>query len=282
MSENIYDVINKLMIELQSKGIPFEYTIDNDSIGGSYQDNGNVQSGRKHIMDIHIGDDEDYFQYGLINEESLMGIISTIFHEYRHLQQTENYKYNPDFSSKSISIARMNAIQTNGFCNYYFENYRNDPKELDATKYGFEEAIKYIKRQYPYIDAEKGIVKYVQSYIEEDRDNEYGFHMFDEGRSGTVVDILKQLQERMDNPTRVNLSKVCSGYIEDEKLKELLTDEFIRIYESFGSAEEKDNLIFTQVARLHPEILLEYPVLQSGINKSNNDHKADIEDDFDM
>ena len=267
---NIYNTINKLMNELQKKGIPFEYTIDNDSIGGGYQDNGNVKTGSKHTIDIHIGDEDEYIQNGVVNEEKLMGIISTIYHEYRHLEQTEKYKYNPDFSKDSVNIARMNAIQTKGLSNYYFENYRNDPKELDATKYGFEEAIKYVKDEYPEIDAEKGITEYVHSYIDEDKNDEYGFHMFDEEKSDTVKEILEQLQERIDNPKRVNLQKVCSGFIEDVKLKAILTDEFIETYENCNNTEEKDNLIFEEIVKLHPEIISEYPVLQNQKNKDNN------------
>lgn len=266
---NVYDTINKLMEELKRKGIPFEYTIDNDSMGGAYQDKGNIKEGSNHTLEIHIGDEEEYNQNGNVNEEKIMGLISTIYHEYRHLEQTEKYKYNPDFSKDSINIARMNAIQTNGLSNYYFENYRNDPKELDATKYGFEEAIKYVKEEYPEINAEKGITEYVNSYIEEDKDNEYGFHMFDEDKSSTVQEILEQLQDRIDNPTRVDLSKVCSGFIEDVKLKALLTDEFIKIYENCSTVEEKDNLIFQEIAKLHPEILSEYPVLQNEVKKDN-------------
>lgn len=267
---NVYETINKLMEDLQRKGIPFEYTIDNESIGGGYLDKGNLKDGSKHTIDIHIGDEEDYIENGHVNEEKLMGIISTIYHEYRHLEQTEKYKYNPDFSKDSISIAKMNAIQTNGLSNYYFENYRNDPKEVDATKYGFEEAIKYVKQEYPEINAEKGIEEYVSSYIESDRNDEYGFHMFDEDRSGTVQEILDQLQDRIDHPTRVDLSKVASGFIDDERLKEILTDEFIKTYESCSTVEEKDDLIFQEVVKLHPEILDEYPVLQNEMQKDDN------------
>lgn len=267
---NIYDTINKLMEGLKRKGIPFEYTIDNDSIGGGYSDNGNVKDGRKHTIDIHIGDEEDFIHGGQVNEEKVMAIISTIYHEYRHLEQTERYKYNPDFSKDSINIARMNAIQKNGLSNYYFENYRNDPKELDATKYGFEESIKYMKKEYPEINAEKGIEEYVHSYIEEDKNDKYGFHMFDEDKSDTIQEILDQLQERINKPTRVDLSKVCNGFIEDVKLKAILTDEFVEMYEKCSSVEEKDALIFDEIVKLHPEILDEFPVLQNEIKKDNN------------
>lgn len=269
---NVYDIINKLIEDLHRKGIPFECTIDNKSIGGAYQDNGNMKSGSNHILRIQIGNENEYVQNGAVNEEKIMGLISTIYHEYRHLEQTEKYKYNPDFSKDSVNIARMNAIQTNGFTNYYFENYRNDLKELDATKYGFEEAVKYVKENYPEINAEKGIIEYVNSYIEEDKDNEYGFHMFEEDRSSTIQDILQQLQYRIDNPKRVKLSKVCRGFIDDIKLKALLTDDFINIYERCSTVEEKDNLIFKEIAKLHPEILLEYPVLQSEVKKDNLNH----------
>ena len=135
---NIQNIIDELMKELKNNGIPFDYAIENEGFGGHYKDNGNIKDGRNHSISIFIGEEKDFIQNGMVNEERLMGLISTIYHEYRHLEQTEKYKYNPDFSKDSVKIARMNAIQTNGFTNYYFENYRNDPKELDATKYGFE------------------------------------------------------------------------------------------------------------------------------------------------
>ena len=273
---NIHDIINELMKELQEKGIPFEYTVENEGFGGHYKDNGNVKNGRKHSISIFIGNEEDFMQNGMVNEERLMGLISTIYHEYRHLEQTEKYKYSPDFSKDSIEIAKMNAIQTNGFANYYFENYRYDLKELDATKYSIEESVAYVSEIYPDIDATRGIQEYIHSYIEEDRNNPYGFHMFDENNSDTVQDILKQLQERIDNPTRENLSKVCEGYIEDDKLLAAFTDDFIKSYEDCNSVEEKDSLIFAEVFKLHPEILSEYPVLQNEIEKKDSQRKQAI------
>lgn len=116
----------------------------------------------------------------------------------------------------------------------------------------------------------------MNSYIEQDRNDDYGFHMFDEDKSGTVQEILEQLQERIDNPARVDLSKVASGFIEDIQLKALLTDEFIETYESCSTVEEKDNLIFQEVAKLHPEILDEYPVLQNEIKKDSNNKTMTI------
>lgn len=276
---NIQDIINELMKKLQDKGIPFEYTIENEGFGGHYKDNGNTKDGRNHNISIFIGNEEDFIQNGMVNGEKLMGLISTIYHEYRHLEQTERYKYNPDFSKDSVKIARMNAIQTNGFTNYYFENYRDDLKELDATKYGIEESVAYVSKKYPAIDAVRGIEEYIHSYIEEDRDNQYGFHMFDEDKSYTIQDILKQLKERIDNPTRVNLSKVCEGYIEDDRLREALTEDFIEKYENCSSTEEKDNLILAEVVKLHPEILSEYPVLKKEIEKDKT--KQEYKDNSD-
>lgn len=273
---NIYDVVESLMQDLQ-KNVPFTYTIDNKdkTAGGSYEDKGNLQDGRNHLIHIFIGDEDEYVQDGIVNEKKLVGLISTILHEYRHLEQVERYKYNPDFSKLSVNIARLFAIQVNGFANYYFENYRNDPKELDATKYGFEGAIKYVKEHYPEIDVEKAIVEYVNDYIQEDRNNEYGFHMFDENMSHTTEEIIKQLQERLANPTRVPLTQVCDGYVEDDILyKVISTDEFIKKYESCKTAEEKDALIFAEVLRLHPEILNDFPVLENQINNKNKSKTA--------
>lgn len=267
---DINQVIEKIMKELKNKGIPFEYTIDRNGFGGGYDDRGNIKDGRKHVIDIHIGDEDEFIQNGQVSDEKVMGLISTIFHEYKHLEQTEKYKYNPDFSKESKNIARMNAIQQNGLSNYYFENYRNDPKEVDATKYGIEEAVKYVKEQFPGIDADNGIVDYIQTYIQKDKDDEYGLHMFDEDKSATVEDILNQLQERMKNPTRVDFEQVRNGFIDDKDLKELLTDEFIEKYDKCNSVEEKDSMVLAEIIKLHPEILQEYPVLQNELTKEDN------------
>lgn len=273
---DVNKVIEDLIQELKSKGIQFEYTIDNDGFGGSYDDKGNIKDGSKHVIDIHIGDEEEFLENGQVNEEKVMGLISTIFHEYRHLEQTERGKYNPDFSKESKDIAKMNAIQKNGLSNYYFENYRNDPKEIDATKYGIEEAVKYAKEKFPKLDVEKGMVDYIQSYIKEDKEDEWGFHMFDEEKSETVEEILNQLQERMENPTRENFENVRNGFIEDKDLKELLTDEFVERYNNCNSIEEKDSMVLAEIVKLHPEILQEYPVLQNELAK---EEKQEVQKD---
>ena len=272
MDANQFDinkVIEKVMKELQNKGIPFEYTIDNDGFGGSYDDKGNIKNGRKHVIDVHIGDEDEFIQNGQVNDEKVMGLISTIFHEYKHLEQTEKYKYNPDFSKESKDIAKMNAIHLNGLSNYYFKNYRNNPEEIDATKYGIEEAVKYVKEQFPEIGADKGIVDYIQTYIENDKDNKYGLHMFDEDKSATVEDILDQLQERMENPTRVDFEQIRNGFIDDKDLQELLTDEFAEKYDKCTSVEEQDSMVLAEIIKLHPEILQEYPVLQNELSKED-------------
>ena len=270
-------IIDQLFEELKNKGIPFEYFIDEKGVGGRYSDDGTIKDGRNHKINISMENKEYQIDEDLLikiiegeiedieeqfNEKQIMGIISTIFHEYRHLEQTERYKYNPDFSNTSKAISIMNAIQCNGLGGYYHENYRNDPKELDATKYSIEEAIKFINNNFPEIDAEKGIIQDIQDYIKEDKENEYGYHMFDENKSSTVEEVLKQLQERIENPTRVSLETVLlNAYIEDEQLKKVFTDKFVKKYNNSSSAMEQDMLVLIEIVKLHPEILQEYPIL---------------------
>ena len=70
--------------------------------------------------------------------------------------------------------------------------------------------------------------------------------------------------------------RYVNGFIDDVKLKAILTDEFIEMYEKCSSVEEKDTLVFNQIAKLHPEILDEYPVLQNEVNRDNNNQKMTI------
>ena len=269
---NIYSIVDNLLSDLQKKGPYFTYTIDNSSIGGWYDDVGSIKTGRNHELCIYIGEEENYIKNNQVNEENFMRLMSIIFHEYRHLVQTENYKYNPDGTKLSKIIARMTAIQKNGFSNYYFENYRNDSKEIDATSFGIRESIKYVNEKYPKINANKGIVDYIHSYISKDKYDQYGFHMFDENSSSSVSDILSQLDKRIASPIRENLKNVCDGFIEDANLQKILNREFIDKYNNLKDVYAKDSLVFNEIIQLHPEILEEYPILQD--EKSN--HNVEI------
>ena len=281
----VINIVEKLISDLQNKGIPFEYHIGEDETEGfSYRDEGSIGDGRKHKININIETNREQLTneqkmrifYGKdeiqFSEEQIMEIVATIFHEYRHLEQTENYKYNPDYSKLSSAIAKMNAIQQNGFASYYYSNYIDDPKEIDATKYGIEEAIKYIKSNFPEVNAENGMLKYIQSYIKHVQYDElYGYPMFDKDKSSTIEEILNQLQYRLENQKRVDLVNLNES--DDEQLKKYFTEELKEQYNNCSDVEEKDSIILGLILKIHPEVLQEYPVLKEEIELSREDKK---------
>ncbi len=49
----------------------------------------------------------------------------------------------------------------------------------------------------------------------------------------------------------------------------LLKQEVINKYRNCKTAEEKDNFIISEMCKLRPEMLLEYPILQNNIGIEN-------------
>ena len=225
--------------------------------GGSYIDNGSISDGPKHHIDLEVPNNEDCFNNGKLSDGQVMGILEETFHEYRHLIQTDNYKYHPNGTKDSLRMAMARAIQKADMPEYYYENYKYLLSELDAEIYGITEAIKFAKEHFPEVDAKKGIVDHIQDYIEKDKDEPLGFHLYDEDRSNTVEEILYQLQYRIDHPHRVNLGHVVSiGWLED-KYKEVFTRDFIKQYEEEKDVDKKDKMVFLGIAKVNPSILKE-------------------------
>lgn len=157
------DIIISLITELQNRGIKFNYSIEHRSITtGQIEDSGNIKEGRNYNLTIMTENEDTYISNNQINDEKFMELMYVIFHEYRHIVQIENSKYSPDFSKKSINIAKMSAIKDNGFEDYYSDNYNNDIAELDASIYGIEEAIRYVNSHFPQVNAERGVLSFIR------------------------------------------------------------------------------------------------------------------------
>ena len=268
-------LVEMLMEELQSRGIPFDYNIRYGGNGGAYGDNGSISDGPKHHIDLEVPNNKDCFKGGKLSDGQVMGIIEETFHEYRHLIQTDNYKYHIDGTKDSLRMAIAKAIQKADMPEYYYENYKYLLSELDAEKYGIEEAIKFAEEHLPEVDAKKGIVDYVQDYIEKDKDDPFGLHMYDEDKSNTVEEILYQLQYRIDHPNRVNLGHVVGiGWLED-KYKEVFTSDFIKQYEEEKDVDKKDRMVFLGIAKVNPNILKEEsPMLEQIVEKEETQEEV--------
>ncbi len=265
---DLSNIIMSLITELQNRGIEFNYSIEHRSITtGQIEDSGNIKEGRNYNLTIITENEEIYISNNQINDEKFMELMYVIFHEYRHIVQIENSKYNPDFSKNSINIAKMSAIKDNGFEDYYFNNYDNDIAELDASIYGIEEAIRYVNSHFPQVDAERGVLSFIRKDIQEE------YPHFRVEKANSVEECINELTTRMNNPSRVDLREIMNkdGINADIDIIDniLLKQEVINKYRNCKTAEEKDNFIILEMCKLRPEILLEYPILQNNIGIEN-------------
>ena len=265
---DLSNIIMSLITELQNRGIEFNYSIEQGNITtGQVEDCGNIKEGRNYELTIMTENEEIYSSNNQINDEKFMELMYVIFHEYRHIVQIENSKYNPDFSKNSINIAKMSAIKDNGFEDYYFNNYDNDIAELDASIYGIEEAIRYVNSHFPQVDAERGVLSFIRKDIQEE------YPHFRVEKANSTQECINELRARMSNPSRVDLQEIMNkdGINADIDIIDniLLKQEVINKYRNCKTAEEKDNFIILEMCKLRPEILLEYPILQNNIGIEN-------------
>ena len=166
----------------------------------------------------------------------------------------------------------MSAIKSNGFEDYYFDNYDNDIGELDASIYGIEEAIRYVNDRFPQVDAERGVLSFIRKNMQEE------YPHFRVKKANSVEECINELRARMSNPSRVDLQEINSKdgiYAEIDIIDNiLLKQEVINKYRNCKTAEEKYNFIILEMCKLRPEMLLEYPILQNNIGIENKKQKT--------
>lgn len=115
----------------------------------------------KHTIDIFSNSNLEYYKKDgdniSINEDLLGQIIITILHEYRHVQQQLAIR------DENNNLPIIKAIRNfdNKDHDFYVENYKNDPAELDANYYSFS-TLKNISNQYNINNPEKIILEYVK------------------------------------------------------------------------------------------------------------------------
>lgn len=288
--ENIRE---SLLEELQGRGIPFRITHHNINDDTSYwtRNERGIDGKGVYEIDIPIGQEfsNDKNPY---DERDLFGIVYSLFHEYKHIMQREYSIYNPINTTENRDFARAALIQ-DYFKEYDDENYANDPREVDAQLYGIEQALMYIRKNYPWVDVEKCCVDYVKSFISSQKEGGFTELSFSEYASDSSEQILQDLRERKNNQRRTKLSRELIAFefydgFEDEdlekgseiykgkQLRKKFTDDFIKKYNECQNAKEKDNMLASAILEVYPKATQEYPIFKMEKNKGGKS-KMDID-----
>ena len=287
--ENIRE---RLLGELQGRGISFgtiEHDI-NESTTYWTRDERGLDGKGVYEIEIPIGQEFSNNQ-NPFDERDLFGIVYSLFHEYRHIEQREHSIYNPINTEENRGFARAALIQMY-FSEYDDANYANDPREVDAQLYGIEQALIYIRENYPWIDVEKCCVDYVRSFISSQKENGFTELSFSEDASDSSEQILQDLRERKNNQRRTKLTEEMksSEFYESFKdedlekdgdiykkkqLRKKFTADFIKKYNECQSAKEKDSMLVSAILEIYPEAMQEYPILKMEKNKGGK-NKMDV------
>ena len=141
---------NNILKETDVK-IEILYKLQNETNLKGYGITGNCREfdaiNNKHTIDIFSNSNLEYYKKDgdiiSINDDLLGQIIITILHEYRHVQQQLAIR---DENNNLPIIKAIRNFENKGH-DFYEENYKNDPAELDANYFTFS-TLKNISNQY--------------------------------------------------------------------------------------------------------------------------------------
>ena len=189
-----------------------------------------------------------------LNHVSLTAGIFHVFHEYRHLQQYVDLKRVNPISKDTPEIAKVEAIRRI-FPGYYLgENHDHHLIEMNAQIYAIKATIKYAKKYLPELDAEKLLLEANEARL-------LGMYM---PGCTSAKELVAAWEKRKENPERCDLGDVTVfPYPISQKANQLLTPEFFNQYDSFKTAEEKDDFIYNALLKIHPSLRLSYPCLMN-------------------
>ena len=201
------------------------------------------------LYNVTLGDNTVSFD---LNHTSLIAGIFHIFHEYRHLQQYVDLKRVEPLSKDAVAIAKVEVIRKL-FPGYYLgKNHDHLLVEINAQLYAIKSTMKYAQEHLPGLDAEKLL-------LEANEAGQLGMHM---PGCKSVDELIASWENRKANPERCSLEEATYfPYPISQKASKLLTPQFSMKYDSFKTAEEKDNFVFEEAIKIHPTLKMTYPCL---------------------
>lgn len=291
--EIIKRITNDILTDLMGKGIDFkiEYHDINRDTAYYFYDLGDIDKGRNYIIEIPRGIEKGK-ENEILSDKNIVWCVKALFHEYKHLMQTENAIYKESNTEENIRFAKSLLLKEY-FSEYSDVIYNNDIREIDADIYGFEQAKKYIEKHCPWVNFEKGVVEIAKEYIESSQ-NGKGESFYEESKSNSYEEILENLNERRNNPKNYDFPEILEGYIEDEnneifgkesELRKSFDSIFIEKYNKCRTTREKEDLIIKKISIVYPEAKRKYINAYKDINKikeKNNfmekDYQKEIEE----
>lgn len=189
---------------------------------GNYGITGNTKpfdkENNKTVLDIYSYSKLQYFKLEngkvSVNEELLGQIMIIMLHEYRHSEQQQAIRDGVQ-NNPLVEAIKAFELKCKDNPNYYVDNYKDDPAEIDANFYSFAE-FKKIAQQYGIQEPDKiilDIVKDVRDNAEEThRIYDTEFNSYDE-----VMTFLEtKLQSQFKSKQEINIPN-SESQLEKEK-----------------------------------------------------------------
>lgn len=151
-----------------------------------------------------------------LNEELLGQVMITILHEYRHSQQQKAIRDGVQ-NNPLLDAIKDFELKCEDKSDYYIENYKNDPAEIDAIFYSFAQ-FKRIAMQYGIQDADKIIMNKVKGIRNNADETMRVFDMEFNSYSDVMTFLETKLQSQFKSKQEINIpnSESQAGYSREE------------------------------------------------------------------
>ena len=234
--------------------------------------NGDIVDMYGSLGDSYIGIDgisSDITDCSDVSDKNFVIALISIYHENQHAYQLLNTYQSYQMSDVYMTVSH---ISQNNNMYYYFgnnhKNYRINPNEIEAEKYGILNAAKYLRNNFIDVDTDILILDYVNQYACNDifgRKSDYFIHI-------NYFKLLKSINEvDMMFTHALNESKnTCRIYKYDSKSRDEVMSCFTSvgwedIYAKFKYAStgyQQDIMVASIVNYLHPKECSCYANLQ--------------------
>lgn len=203
-----------------------------------------------------LSDNCDDFEY---NKAAYVLIVKDIYHEQRHVWQYTK-AWNDESNLNSVKSYRQttNMIRRKFVGDYfpssYYNNYSNDPSEMDAEKYGIKMALIYFKSD-PIVSEQDAKNILYQLMMSDDCVHKEMLDSYKD-RLNSIYDVLDVFEERMDTATIIKYpitDRIVSRFEEDVSDKDLsLTyafqysedfEEYRKVFNKCNTGIEQDKVM---------------------------------------
>lgn len=243
----VKNLCNKLCNQADNK---LPYILHTDMLVG----NSCISDSVNGDLSIHVGLDgleEKHKFHTTVSDLNYTRCIIGIFHEYRHSRHfLESYH---DMSDKNIYLATNHLACQNNH-SYYCENrnYPVNPREIDVERYAVFDAYSYLSNQFPDVDCESLILKYVNFRVDVS-----DYFIKPSGKKFTSLEEVNVAFDKAFEDSKT-AKRTCYTRSKSDEVSSLLHDSewnqlFTRFWDDDITGIEQDKMVAAIELHLHPE-----------------------------